>query len=158
MKRIQIAVGALTALLAVAGCSDPHPKQQPERLRKAAGVTAFRIRCTKDLWDRTGGHKDSFGDNFRAPVKAQVTDQGNGVIVVQLNGPQLVDLLKKLDYKAHRFDGQGDPLAQRMYDAIAPTVDTIQATPAAGAQPPQVVIDDAVINAPAAPSTSSKPK
>lgn len=155
MMRTPIAAGVLAVVLALAGCST-SPKEQPERLRKAAGVTAFRITCTSDLWKRTGGqHGDTYHDD---PVKAQITDQGNGMVLVQLTGPQLVDLLEKLDEMAHpnKGNGPGDPLAIRVYNAIAPKVDAISTAPAAGAQVPQVVINDNVAT-PAASSTSPSP-
>ncbi|WP_179282266.1 hypothetical protein [Streptosporangium subroseum] len=39
-------------LVVLTGCGET-PSQHGERLRKAAGVTAFRITCTKDIWERT---------------------------------------------------------------------------------------------------------
>lgn len=122
MRLTWIAADVLAALPVMAGCSTT-PKEHPEWLRKAAGVTSFRIQCTKDLWNRTGGLKGESWQTYKDPVKAQVTDQRNGTLVVQLTGPQLVDLLDKLNELAHLNKGAyaPDPLTLRMYDAIAPT-------------------------------------
>lgn len=152
MRLTWIAASVLAALLVTAGCSTT-PKEHPERLRKAAGVTAFRIQCTKDLWNRTGGLKGESWRTYKDPVKAQVTDQRNGTVVVQLTGPQLVDLLDKLNELAHPNKGEHapDPLAVRMYDAIAPQIDTISTTAPGSGPIPQVVIDDKA----GAPSSSS---
>ncbi|MFC4054109.1 hypothetical protein ACFOY4_30830 [Actinomadura syzygii] len=154
MMRTPIAAGTLVVVLVLAGCST-SPKEQSERLRKAAGVTAFRLTCTRDLWERTGGYRDRIhhdGD----PVKAQITDQGNGMVLVQMTGPQLVDLLKKLDAVAHpeRGFGPADPLAVRVYNAIAPKVDAISTAPAADAQIPQVIINDNIGHPTPTPSPS----
>ncbi|MEV3927046.1 hypothetical protein [Actinomadura coerulea] len=150
--RIVLTVLAVTAVLAggLAGCGD---SKHDERLKKAAGITAFRIRCTQDLWNRTGGHKASWGDNYRDPVKARVIERHGETITLEMTGPHLVDLLNKL----HHMDGPGasDPLARRMYEAIAPQIDAVQATPAQGAPVPEVVIDDTVGTAPASPTASS---
>lgn len=123
------------AVMLTAGCGGHSPPQQKARLRKAAGVAVFRIRCSQDLWDRTGG---------QAGINAKVTKGNDGLVTVDLSGPQLVDLLESLDWAAHVHLGEeADPLAARMYDAIAPRVDAIQPTPRAGEPIPEVVIDDA---------------
>ncbi len=135
-------------LLGSAGC-DSTPPQHGERLRKAAGLTAFKIRCHKDLWERTGEKYD---------VKGKITKGINGIITIELSGPQLVDLLRELNRYAHPpgFGNASVPEAQRMYDAIAPAVDAIKATPRGNETVPEVVIDDASSTAPSA-STSPSP-
>ncbi|MEV5484481.1 MULTISPECIES: hypothetical protein [Streptomyces] len=88
------------------------------------------------------------------PVKLGGDRGKRGLIQVTLTGPQLVEYLRKLDHDAHGgfdFDGDNDdePLARRMYDAIAPVVDHIKQ----GRPPqtvPQAVVDDAVAAAPSA--------
>lgn len=58
MGRWQVVTGFLMVIVAVVGCSTFTPDEKHhQRLEKAAGITAFRIRCTQDLWKRTGGHK-----------------------------------------------------------------------------------------------------
>uniref|UniRef100_UPI003F499D75 hypothetical protein n=1 Tax=Streptosporangium sp. CA-256172 TaxID=3240076 RepID=UPI003F499D75 len=137
---------ATVALVALAGCSQTPPEHD-ERLRKAAGVTVFRITCTKDMWERTRRLGDS-------AVEGKVTSAGKaGVMTVELSGPQLVDYLKTLDHYAFpQMGGKGDPLSRRMYEALAPQIDKIKPGTAGGLAP-QVVLDD-VIAPTTAPSAS----
>ena len=138
MLRRRLTVCAVALGLVVSGCTS-SPAQQESRERKAAGVRLFRLHCTGDLWNRTGGQPDSWGP----AVKAKVTDEHNGLVQVDLTGPQLVDLLRKLDYKAHGGAGNHDPLADRMYNAIAPRVDAIKEGSTNAGAVPEVTINDA---------------
>lgn len=140
MSRLRVTVGTLALALVVAGCTD-SPHEQGARERKAAGVRLFRIHCTRDLWNRTGGQTDDSGQ----PVSGKIADEHNGLVTVDLTGPNLVDLLRKLDYRAHGGNGNHDPLAIRMYNAIAPEVDKIQSSGALpGGGMPEVTINDSV--------------
>ncbi|WP_031171831.1 hypothetical protein [Streptosporangium roseum] len=132
-------------LIMLTGCSQT-PAQHDERLRKAAGVTAFRITCTKDMWERTR-------QTTTSTVEGKVTPTSKaGVVTVELTGPQLVDYLTKLKHLAFpNLGGSGDPLARRMYDALAPQVDKIRPG-SAGGPVPQIVLDDVV-----APTTAPSP-
>jgi hypothetical protein len=135
-------------VLALTSCATKSPPHQKERERKAAGVVLFRIHCSKDLWDRTG--KD-------AGVSAKVTPEAGGLVTVELSGPSLVDLLKRMDFDAHGGLGHHDPLALRMYNAIAPRVDAIQAAPKPGDPAPEVTIDDRAGGV-GTPTASASPK
>jgi len=156
MGRLRIVAGLLVMIVTVVGCSSftPDEKHQ-QRLTKAAGVTAFRIRCAQDLWKRTGGYKDTWGANYRDPVKARVIDQRSGLITVELPGPQLVDLLKKLKYMERSADS--GPLAKRMYDAIAPRIDSVSTKAPASGPIPEVVIDDKAGAPSSSPSATASP-
>lgn len=152
-------IAALTLVSCGAGVHSPS--QQRDRERKAAGVSTFRIVCSRDLWNRTGMEKTD-GING-SPVPAKITQRPDGLVTVELTGPNLVDLLEYLDAHAHPgwWDGVDlDPLALRMYNAIAPRVDAIQPTPMAGEPVPEVVINDSVKTSEpprtTAPSTSPK--
>ncbi|GAB3161010.1 hypothetical protein GCM10027161_69700 [Microbispora hainanensis] len=123
-------------------CSTDTPPQHKDRLRKAAGVVAFRIVCVKDLWERTS--KAKYGDE--ETINAKVTPGSDGTVTVQLTGPQLVDYLSMLEDRAYNDNPagdpvQGDPLAYRMYNAIAPVIDKIQTAPAPGQPIPEVRVD-----------------
>ncbi|MCZ1012641.1 hypothetical protein [Streptomyces lydicus] len=156
-RRATAALAAIAlAALCASGCSADSPPEQQKRLDKAAGLAEFKVTCTKDMWDRTrkSGLDKRDDDEFDKvkPVKLGGDQGKRGLIQVTLTGPQLVEYLRKLDYDAH--DGplsepQDEPLARRMYDAIAPVVDHIKQ----GRPPqtvPQAVVDDAVASAPSA--------
>ncbi|MBD2829891.1 hypothetical protein ID875_21220 [Streptomyces globisporus] len=127
-----------------------------ERLQKAAGLSSFKITCTKDLWERTkDGRKRSEDSHEDAkPRKLDGSSGDRGLVEVTLTGPQLVDYLKALeeDISGGAFaDGSIEELSRRMYEAIAPVVDRIER----GKPPTEVpvaVVDDAV--GPVKPSSS----
>jgi hypothetical protein len=152
MAKRHLAAGVLI-LLTATGCATDSPRQQTARERKAAGVVLFRIHCSKDLWTRAGSNGTMGGGG----IPAKVTDQPGGLVTVELSGPHLVDLLKKLDSDAHGGWGQHDPTAIRMYDAIAPRVDAIQPNTQAGTPVPEVTINDTA-GAPSTPAATSTPK
>ncbi|MEU6431372.1 hypothetical protein ABZ860_36215 [Microbispora sp. NPDC046973] len=139
-RRLGIVGIVAAALLTLASCSD-YPEQHQERLRKAAGVVTFQITCSKDLWERTR-HVD-YSDEVRAK---SVKDLGNGVALVSLSGPQLVDYLKVLASDAYGINGR-NPLSDRMYQAIAPEVDKIQGPLNPGDPIPAVTLNDAAVPA-----------
>jgi hypothetical protein len=150
--------GALT--LTDCGAGTHSPRQQQERERKAAGLAHFLIVCPPDLWDRTGGpHAD-----WRRPdektglaIPAKITKRPDGLITVDLSGPNLVDLLRLLDRHAHPGWQGSDtsPLAVRLYNAIAPEVDKVGTPTIPGSATPQVVINDTVPGVPSPSATSS---
>lgn len=137
-------------LLGMGGCSD-YPSQHDERLRKAAGVVTFRIKCSKDLWERT---RDA-GSTTEVKAKA-VKDIGDGMASVELSGPQLVDYLKVLSDDSFGWDSPSNPLAERMYNAIAPEVDKIRGPLKPGDPVPEVTLNDAAVPAPS-PSAAASP-
>ena len=112
-----------------------------------------------DLWNRTGGtHADWLYHRTGDAIPAKITKRPDGLISVDLSGPNLVDLLELLDRHAHpgwgRDDGKPNPLAVRLYNAITPAIDKVGAS---GGTTPQVVINDTTVGAPS-PSASSTPK
>ncbi|MFD8828246.1 hypothetical protein ACFV1C_38670 [Streptomyces sp. NPDC059605] len=147
----------LVSLLAlVTGCADDPPAGHEDRLHKAAGVAAFKITCTKDMWERTTAfpHKqiDSFQD--AKPRRSGGAAGERGLVEVTLTGSQLVDYLKQLnqDMSGGMFgDDSVEPMSRRMYEALAPVVDRIRKG-APPAEVPAATVDDAV--APAGPGTS----
>ncbi|MGW5518671.1 hypothetical protein [Nocardia africana] len=149
-----VATIAAVAVIALGACTS-SPKEQADRERKAASVQVFRLHMTKDLWART-----NIGDTRKVDKPLRMTDEPNGIVAIDLSGPQLVDYLRTLDFNAHGGFGAADaPLARSVYDAVAPVIDRIQTNPApANAPVPEVTIDAAAgpitttINpAPAAP-------
>jgi hypothetical protein len=147
-----LALTTLLGLVAIIGCGGDTPPQHDRRLRKAARVVAFRIHCVKDLWDHTSAPSpgsDDDSDQINAKVSAP---DARGLVTVELTGPQLVVYFRRLDYNAYPFLARSDPLAYRMYSAIAPVIDKIQAAKPDGTVP-EVTVDDA----PAATPPAARP-
>jgi hypothetical protein len=144
------------AVLTLGACAVESPRLQEERQRKAAGISKFRLTCTQDLWERTGGDRAA-GQGTASSIPAKTTKRADGLVTFELTGPNLVDLLKYLDRKAHpgRWMGRSDAFAARMYNAIAPRVDAVRPTPRADNVIPEVVIDDASGGSPSATSSPS---
>ncbi len=139
-----VALLAVSAALTLSACGHTStPPEQDERLLKAAGVAKFRITCTKDIWEKT---KPIDGlDNVT------VLKRDGKVYTFELTGPELVTYLDYLDRNAHGgWDGAHEPESIRMYNAIAPVVDRISATPEAGSSIAEVSLQDAL----AAPSAT----
>ncbi len=109
--------------------------------------------CNERTWERT---IDSLTYNRPEDLKkieptALEGEAGErGLVEVRLNGPQLVEYLHRLNRAAHpgKWEGTPDPMAQRMYAALTPVVDSIDPT-AVSAEIPQVSVDD-LIGVPAA--------
>ncbi|WEH43997.1 hypothetical protein [Streptomyces sp. AM 2-1-1] len=138
------------------GCGDAPPAGHADRIEKAAGVASFRITCTRDMWARTS-HPEYGRESFdqAKPHKLAGERAQRGLVEVTLTGTQLVDYLKQLERDiggGWNANSDDEPMARRMYAAIAPVVDRIQA----GVQPtelPEAVVDDAAVPAgPARPS------
>lgn len=134
---IALALAAGIGLLS--GCGDGKtPPEHEERLLKAAGVTRFRITCTKDIWEAT------------KPVNVlddvTVVSRKGKVYTYELTGTELVAYLEKLNHEGHDawLGASHTEEAIRMYDTIGPMVDSIRPTPGPGAEIPQVTLDDAV--------------
>lgn len=124
------------------------PPEQLDRERKAAGVTLFRINCSKDLWEVTSDTNP--GTKVEPMPVLNVVDKPNATVTVDLSGPQLVAYLQMLDRNAHPGRGgvEADQRAIRMYEALAPAVDSI-GTPRSGQQgPPTVTVDDTTLGVP----------
>lgn len=135
---------AMVAVMAGCGFTTQSPPETAERERKAAGLSAFRIVCSPDLWEETGG-RDGAGKEPVGTIPAKITKRPDGLVTVELSGPKLVDLLRYLDKNAHpgwHHSTEPDPLAIRMYDAIVPVLDAVTSTPKADAPPPEITIDD----------------
>jgi hypothetical protein len=107
-------VGILTV---TAACAMNSPKEQAERERKAASVQVFKLHMTKDLWTRI-----NVGNNNSTKIVGKpksLTDDPNGMVTIELTGPQLVDYLQSLDYNAHGGLEAKDPsLAAAVYDTF----------------------------------------
>ncbi len=99
---------AVTACWLDLGGTNSSP-QQTDRERKAAGVTEFKIRCAKDLWERTSGNAGNAGDRRKVETRS-VKDEPGEIVTVTLSGPQMVDYLRRLDYYGH--GGAGNDLSQ----------------------------------------------
>ncbi|MFJ2875497.1 MULTISPECIES: hypothetical protein [unclassified Streptomyces] len=149
-----MAIASFLAL--VTGCADDPPTGHEDRLHKAAGLAAFKITCTRDMWERTTALSDPVLGSFRdaKPRKSDGAARGRGLVDVTLTGPQLVDYLKQLnDDMSGGLLGRDsvEPMSRRMYEAIAPVVDRIQKN-GPPTEVPTATVDDAV--APAGPETS----
>ncbi|RSS85679.1 hypothetical protein EF919_37825 [Streptomyces sp. WAC02707] len=145
MRRAAPAAVLAIVLALATGCGE-SPAGHEERLNKAAGVAAFKITCTKDLWERTKPGRymtDSHED--AKPRKVDGPAGERGLVEITLTGAQLVDYLKTLDEDINGgpySDPSVEQLSRRMYDAIAPVVDRIEK----GKPPtevPQAIVDDA---------------
>ncbi|MFE2640553.1 hypothetical protein ACFXKS_34965 [Streptomyces scopuliridis] len=151
-----------TALLAaaltfLAGCANDPPAGHAERIEKAAGVAAFKIACTRDLWERTS-HPEYGEDSFDGaePRELGGGPGERGLVEVTLTGTQLVDYLEALeqDVSDGPFANSDDqPMARRMYAALAPVVDRIERD-GPPAEIPRAVVDDAAVPAGPSPSPS----
>ncbi|MET9347733.1 hypothetical protein [Streptomyces termitum] len=154
------AAAVLTAVLVLAtGCADEPPAGHEERLNKAAGVAAFKITCTRDLWDRTRpGYENSDSHEDAKPRKSEGAAGERGLVEITLTGAQLVDYLKTLERDISGGPAANEsvePLSRRMYDAIAPVVDRIEKGKPP-AEVPQAVVDDAVgLNDPTPSATAA---
>ncbi|WP_331753884.1 hypothetical protein [Streptomyces sp. NBC_00826] len=143
-------------LALVTGCADDPPAGHKERLHKAAGVAAFKITCTKDMWERTTAFPNESIDSFQdaKPRKSDGAAGGRGLVEVTLTGSQLVDYLQQLnDDMSGGLRGRDsvEPMSRRMYEALAPVVDQIQKN-APLTKVPAAIVDDAVV--PAGPEVS----
>ncbi|MDV9186850.1 hypothetical protein R6L23_01135 [Streptomyces sp. SR27] len=147
LRRTATAAVLAAVLTLATGCADEPPAGHEERLNKAAGVAAFKITCTQDLWDRTKPSKSVSLDSHEdaKPRKVDGPAGERGLVEITLTGGQLVDYLKTLeeDVSGGFFaNSSAEQLSRRMYDAIAPVVDRIEK----GKPPtevPQAIVDDA---------------
>ncbi|MFC8176020.1 hypothetical protein [Streptomyces sp. NPDC057325] len=148
LRRAAAAAVLVAVLALVTGCADEPPAGHEERLNKAAGVAAFKVTCTKDLWDRTKPGSSSATDSHEDAKPHRVDGEAGkrGLVEITLTGAQLVDYLKTLERDINSGPGADssiEPLSRRMHDAIAPVVDRIEK----GKPPtevPRTVVDDAV--------------
>ena len=139
--------GAMVAVLLLTGCTQ-SPAGHDERLSKAAGLARVTLVCPKGLWEET---KPPKGAN---EVKAKVSEiasgprSGRGLVRVTMTGTDLVSYLKELDFNAHppKWNGEKDNTAasRRVYDAVAPAIDKIEAATSPDDPEPQIVIDDTI--------------
>ncbi|MFB6814329.1 hypothetical protein ACFCV8_07260 [Streptomyces sp. NPDC056347] len=155
-RTVRTALTLVSLLVLVTGCADDPPAGHEERLHKAAGVAAFKITCTKDMWERTTAFPDKQLDSFRdaKPHRSGGAAGKRGLVEVTLTGSQLVDYLKQLneDMSGGLLGRDSvEPMSRRMYEAIVPVVDQIRKD-ASPAEVPAATVDDAV--APAGPETS----
>ncbi|WP_309051096.1 hypothetical protein [Streptomyces sp.] len=154
-------LAVLAAFPAASGCGDlgtQSPPRHADRLDKAARVARFHIALTQDVWDRTrlSGRDDlddeTFGDVEPRGLKGELGRKG--LVEVTLTGPQLVAYLRKLDYDAHGGmdrDRADEPLARRVYDAVARVVDRMEPGRAPTAVPYALVEDAATAGSSASP-------
>ncbi|MET9030927.1 hypothetical protein ABZW96_35770 [Nocardia sp. NPDC004168] len=154
MLTVMLAVGALTL---TASCGTDSPKEQPERERKAATVPVFKLHMTSDLWTRTN-HDKSYGSGRKIDKPKNLAEEPNGMVTVELTGPQMVDYLQILDYNAHTGGVAPErALATAVYDAVTPVVDRIETPPAPGAPAPEITITAAVGSGTPPPSATAAP-
>ncbi|MFD3889961.1 hypothetical protein [Streptomyces microflavus] len=147
-RAASIVLSAVAAAALLTGCADEPPAGHSERLQKAAGLSSFKITCTKDLWERTkDGRKYNQDSHEGAKPRALSGPSGDrGLVEITLTGPQLVDYLKALeeDISGGAFaDGSIEELSRRMYEAIAPVVDRIEKDKPP-TEVPVAIVDDAV--------------
>lgn len=144
-------LGAGLLLAAMAGCSTDSPPRHSERLQRAAGLKAFQIDTTKELWEKTS---EQFPvDQQDRPIKAKVSALPNGLTRIELSGVGLANYLRELDADAHGGPGTGDtPWARkqeaesiRMYDEISAVLDRTTKRPGPHDPPPRIVVDTAFL-------------
>lgn len=143
VRAFAVAVSAGMLALTI-GCTTDSPKEQADRERKAATVQVFKLHMTKDLWART--KSDENYEKRRVIDKPRnLIEDPDGMVTVELTGPQMVDYLKILDYNAHGGAAAHDEtLAGAVYNAVAPVIDRIETPPAPGAPAPEITIHAAV--------------
>jgi hypothetical protein len=149
------AFAAAVVLTAATGCgeafTDP-PEGHEDRLHKAAGVAAFELVVTQDLWDDTIPK-----DRFSGLRDIEGTDPGDedlasrGLMQFTMSGRQLVAYLEEVER-----DGYGGWLeettrgstqrvvSKRVYDEIAPVIDAIEGPRGPEDPAPRLVLDDTV--------------
>ncbi|MFF5428000.1 MULTISPECIES: hypothetical protein [unclassified Streptomyces] len=167
-RSVAAVLAVLAASPAVSGCGDlgtQSPPRHADRLDKAARVARFHIALTQDVWDRTrlSGRDDldddTFGDVEPRGLKGEMGRKG--MVEVTLTGPQLAAYLRKLDYEAHGGvdrDRADEPLARRVYDAVARVVDRMEPGRTPTAVPYALVEDAATAGSPAAPTSPGVPR
>ncbi|WP_236246926.1 hypothetical protein [Streptomyces sp. CC210A] len=142
---------ALLAAVLVGGCSTDSPPQHSERLQKAAGLKTFHVETTKALWEKTSDQTGRDGPDLE--LKSSIKELDNGLIQVELNGVNLANYLRILDYMAHggtdakNFGRHHSAESIRMYDEIASVLDGITKRPDPKDPPPRVVVDTAFLGA-----------
>lgn len=132
---------AVVAALALTGCGT-NPAGHDDRLVKAAGIKTLKIKCHKDVWAQVKDNPYT-GDS---EIDAKVEKGPNDTVTVELSGPDLVTLLEWLAASSNGTgfaDPTDDPVAERLYKALAPVVDSTKTQQAAGDPVPEVVLDDA---------------
>lgn len=121
------------------------PYQQAERESKAAAVPLFKLHMTKELWERTNSAESE--GKIENPKK--LTEEKDGMVTVELTGPQMTDYLIILNYNAHGGVSAKDaPLATAVYDASAAVIDQIESPPAPNAPAPVITVHAAVATTP----------
>lgn len=159
MRNRRLACSALLAVVVATtatGCATKSPAAEKARERKAAGVALFHLQCSKDLWNYVEQLSAAFGSHTQNDIPAKVTPAGGRLVTVELTGPNLVNLLQKLDFFAHGGEGNHDPRAMRMYDGLAPVIDSIGPI-RPGQSVPLAVINDTAGGAVPTPSLTTKP-
>ncbi|MBQ0975758.1 hypothetical protein KBZ00_32330 [Streptomyces sp. RK31] len=141
-----VGAGALVAALILTACTQ-SPAGHDDRLSKAAGLARVTIVCPKGLWEET---KPEGANEVKAKV-LEITSgprAGRGLVRVTMTGTDLVSYLKELDFNAHpsKWNGERDNTAasRRVYDAVAPAIDKIEAATSPDDPEPQIVIDDTI--------------
>lgn len=110
------------------------PSQHSARMERASGVPTFVVRCNPAMWDRTKSLIDdatskSLKDGDSRRVKPSQIANENGLTVITMDGPEMIDYLRAIDWHApgSKYVQLRDknPIAARMYDAIAARIDTL---------------------------------
>jgi hypothetical protein len=150
------AFAAAVVLTAATGCgeafTDP-PEGHEDRLHKAAGVAAFELVVTQDLWDttippmeRVSGLRDIKGTD---PGDEELASRG--LMQFTMSGRQLVAYLEEVERdgyggwsEEHARSTAEQVVSKRVYDEIAPVIDAIEGPRGPEDPAPRLVLDDTV--------------
>lgn len=145
-KRIVAGSLALATVLALASCTIQSPEEHSERLRKASGLKEFHLITTPTLWTATADRKSG----GHGPIDVEGAENGDGLATYVLDGVQLANYLRLLDYNAHGGPmsfGAREAESQRMYNEISAVLDEITERPDPDDDPVSIVVDDAFTGA-----------
>ncbi|MDH6711225.1 hypothetical protein P3T27_007978 [Kitasatospora sp. MAA19] len=125
--------------------------RQQQDLVNAAGVGLARLRCHKDTWaylaDAVAGERHSHGPGrvFRAPAAQDISNEGNGMIVVPLSGSSLAALLS-FCRTSQGVIGNWSPLeqaiGQRTEAAICAALERVEPADGDHSDSAVIVLDD----------------
>lgn len=126
----------LIAALVLTGAACEEEPQPPEfhgqlRATAASLTIPVKIRCSKDMWERTGA---------RTKIEAKVTEGEFDTVTAEFSGTQLSELLQALSLRFDELD-EDDPVAERMYYGIAVQVEPISRAPYDGGKVPVIDLD-----------------
>lgn len=133
-----------------------------ERLEKAGGVSSVMLVCHLDTWQFIFRHVGvenlsgfnygwSLGDPDNAGLRGvvgPVTEIADGMVEVQLSGPNLVNVLSRMRTETTFNPGTGTrAIAARLYRSIAQVVDGVDPDQVRSTPIPPIVVDDQISGA-----------